>query len=135
MASPQHQTHPDDARVRLDTWLWAVRFFKTRSLAHAAIEGGKISVDGGKVKPSRAIAIGQRLSIRSPRGDFEVIVKGVTTKRVGAPIAATMYQETDESKQRREALRELHSLAQSTAPNERPNSQDRLKIRRLKEKE
>jgi ribosome-associated heat shock protein Hsp15 len=125
----------DENRVRLDTWLWAVRFFKTRSLAHAAIEGGKIAVDGAKVKPSRAVTIGQTISIRSPRGEFEVIVEGLTAKRVGAPLATTMYRETEESKRRRETLHELHSLAHSTAPEERPNSQDRNRIRRLKETE
>jgi ribosome-associated heat shock protein Hsp15 len=125
----------DSNRVRLDTWLWAVRFFKTRSLAHAAIEGGKISVDGAKVKPSRAVVIGQSISIRSPRGDFEVVVEGLTTKRVGAPLANKLYRETEQSKQSREALHELHSLARSTAPDERPNSQDRNRIRKLKEAE
>jgi ribosome-associated heat shock protein Hsp15 len=132
---PSTQSNPDseESRVRLDTWLWAVRFFKTRSLAHAAIEGGKIAVNGAKVKPSRAVVIGLKLSIQSPRGAFEVIVEGLTTKRVGAPLASTMYRETDESRRRRESLQELHSLARSTAPDERPNSQDRNRIRRLKE--
>ena len=135
MSSKGEINSPSKDRVRIDTWLWAVRFFKTRSLAHAAIEGGKISIDGAKIKPSRAVAIGQTISIRSPRGDFEVVVRGITTKRVGAPLAATMYHETEESKHRRESLRDLHALARSTAPDERPNSQDRNRIRRLKETE
>jgi ribosome-associated heat shock protein Hsp15 len=133
MAHTQDHPHRDESGVRLDTWLWAVRFFKTRSLAHAAVEGGKITIDGSRVKPSRAVTIGQKILINSPRGLFEVIVQGVTTKRVGAPIAVTMYCETDQSKVRRESLSELHSLAQSTAPDERPNSQNRNLIRRLKE--
>jgi ribosome-associated heat shock protein Hsp15 len=133
MAPKEKTDSLSEHRVRLDTWLWAVRFFKTRSLAHAAIEGGKISINGAKVKPSRGVEIGQAISIRSPRGDFEVVVKGVTTKRVGAPLAATMYHKTEESKLRRETLCDLHSLARPTAPDERPNSQDRIRIRKLKE--
>jgi ribosome-associated heat shock protein Hsp15 len=130
---PSHNQEPEALRVRLDTWLWATRFFKTRSLAHSAIEGGKVTIDGARVKPSRAVIIGQTIEIQCPRGEFQVIVSGLSTKRVGAPLAAKLYTETDESKQRRENLTELHSLARSTAPFEKPNSQDRARIRRLKE--
>jgi ribosome-associated heat shock protein Hsp15 len=120
-------------RVRLDTWLWATRFFKTRSLAHSAIEGGKVTIDGARVKPSRAVIVGQTIQIQCPRGEFQVTVSGLTIKRLGAPLAAKLYTETGESKQRRERLSELQSLARSTAPLEKPNSQDRARIRRLKE--
>lgn len=120
-------------RVRIDVWLWAARFFKTRSLAHEAVTGGKVTADGARIKPGRSLVIGQTLVIRSPRGDFEVVVEGLSTKRLGAPLAAALYRETDESRQRREALAEHHSLANSTAPDERPNSQDRARIRKLKE--
>jgi ribosome-associated heat shock protein Hsp15 len=121
------------ARVRLDTWLWATRFFKTRSLAHTAVEGGKITIDGARVKPSRAVVVGQKIEIQCPRGEFQVTVAGLSTKRLGAPLAEKLYQETAESIRRREHLSELHSLARSTAPLEKPNSQDRARIRRLKE--
>jgi ribosome-associated heat shock protein Hsp15 len=120
-------------RVRLDTWLWATRFFKTRSLAHTAIEGGKVTIEGARVKPSRAVVVGQTIEIKSPRGEFQITVLGLTTKRVGAPLAIKLYSETEESRQRREHLSELQALAHSTAPIERPNSQERAKIRRLKE--
>lgn len=125
---------PDSSsRVRLDVWLWATRFFKTRSLAHSAIESGKVTIDGARVKPSRAVVVGQIIDIQCPRAKLQVIVSGLTTRRVGAPIAATMYAETAASKSRREQLAELLSLAPTTAPREKPNSQDRERIRRLKE--
>lgn len=133
MANSVHQEESGSGRVRLDTWLWATRFFKTRSLAHEAIEGGKVVIDGARVKPSKPVTVGLTLSINSPRGRFEVIVEGLTSKRVGAPIAATLFRETEESKKTREVTSELRSLANSTAPKERPNSQDRERIRRLKE--
>jgi ribosome-associated heat shock protein Hsp15 len=132
----QNSTHAQEvepSRVRLDVWLWAARFFKTRSLAHTAIEGGKVTIDGARVKPSRAVIVGQTIEIQCPRGVFEVTVSGLSSKRLGAPLAANLYIESDESKNRREALSELRSLARSTAPDERPNSQDRARIRRLKE--
>lgn len=130
---PHDETELTAPRVRLDTWLWATRFFKTRSLAHTAIEGGKVTIDGARVKPSKAVIVGQTIEIKSPRGEFQVTVLGLTTKRVGAPLAMKLYVETDESKRRREDLSALHALAHSTAPIERPNSQERAKIRRLKE--
>ncbi len=132
---PTHSQEIEAARVRLDLWLWAARFFKTRSLAHAAIEGGKVTIDGARAKPSRAVLVGQTIAIQCPRGMFEVMVCGLSSKRLGAPLAANLYNETDESKNRRESISELHSLARSTAPIEKPNSQDRARIRRLKEGE
>lgn len=129
-AEPYHSTA---SRVRIDVWLWAARFFKSRSLAHAAVEGGKVTIDGARIKPGRPVTLGQMISIQCPRGDLEVVVEGLTTKRLGAPLAAKLYRETDESKKRRETLAEQRALAHSTAPEERPNSQDRSRIRRLKE--
>jgi ribosome-associated heat shock protein Hsp15 len=119
--------------VRLDKWLWAARFFKTRSIAHAAIDAGKVHVDGSRAKPSRVVTVGQKLHISTPRGDFEVTVKSLSAQRVSASLAADLYQETDEGRQRREAIAEMHRVAQSVAPSERPTSHDRKLLRRLKE--
>ena len=119
--------------VRLDKWLWAARFFKTRSLAHEAIEGGKVYVANLRAKPSRAVVIGDELIITTPRGRFDVVVEAVSSQRGSAAIAATLYRETEESKRRREELSEMHRLARNAAPSEKPNSQDRNRLRRIKE--
>ena len=94
-------TPPDT--VRLDLWLWAARFFKTRALAKSAIESHRVEAAGQGAKPSRAVRAGERLRIR--RGDdvFEVDVLGVSEKRGSAPVAQTLYRETDESRTAREA--------------------------------
>jgi ribosome-associated heat shock protein Hsp15 len=119
--------------VRLDKWLWVARFFKTRSLAHEAIEGGKVFVEGLRAKPSRAVAVGDEIMITTPRGRYDIVVEGVSSQRGSATIAAKLYRETDESKRRREELSEMHRLARNAAPAERPNSQDRKRLRRIKE--
>jgi len=133
MANRVHQEESGSERVRLDTWLWATRFFKTRSLAHEAIEGGKVVINGARIKPSKPVTVGLTISINCPRGRFEVVVEGLSSKRVGAPIATTLFRETEESKIARETMSEFRSLANSTAPRVRPNSQDRDRIRRLKQ--
>lgn len=119
--------------VRLDKWLWAARFFKTRSLAHEAIEGGKVYVDNLRAKPSRSVTIGDQILITTPRGQYEIVVEGVSAQRGSATIAAKLYRETEESKRRREEISEMHRLARNAAPDEKPNSQDRKRLRRLKE--
>ena len=119
--------------VRLDKWLWAARFFKTRSMAHEAIEGGKVYVDNIRAKPSRSVSVGDEITITSPRGQFDIVVERVSSQRGSASISSTMYRETDESKRRREELAEMHRLARNAAPEERPNSQDRRLLRRIKE--
>jgi ribosome-associated heat shock protein Hsp15 len=120
-------------KVRLDKWLWAVRFFKTRTQAHEAIEGGRVYVNGARVKPSRIVEVGQEIEIRIHRGDFTLTVTGITEKRVSAALAETMFTEHEESKSRRAHLSEMRRLSASVAPEERPNTQDRRLLRRIKE--
>lgn len=119
--------------VRLDKWLWAARFFKTRSMAHEAIEGGKVYVDNIRAKPSRLVTVGQEILITTSRGRFEIVVEAISSQRGSASIAQKLYRETDESKHRREELSEMHRLAKSSAPPEKPNAHDRKILRRLKE--
>lgn len=95
----------DSARVRLDKWLWAARFFKTRALAADAIESGKVQVDGERAKPAKEVRLGQRLRIRRGAEEMEVIVQGLSVQRKGAPEAALLYAETAESQARRENAR------------------------------
>lgn len=93
-----------DRQIRLDKWLWAARFFKTRSLAAEAVEGGKVHLNGSRTKPSHSIRIGDELKVR--RGPYEwiVIVRGVSMKRGPALAVQSLYEETEESKRSREAL-------------------------------
>lgn len=120
--------------VRLDRWLWAARFFRTRSQAKDAIEGGKVRVDGARAKPSRDIVLGMRLTI--PRGydAMEVIVIAVSDRRGQGRDAALLYRETNESLQRRDRAVEERRLTRSAyiAPPGRPNKRDRRAIGRLK---
>jgi len=87
---------------RLDKWLWAARFFKTRSLATAAIETGKVHVDGDRVKPSKEVKIGQIIHIRNRDFEIEVSVQALSNIRKGAPEAALLYTETQASITKRE---------------------------------
>jgi ribosome-associated heat shock protein Hsp15 len=119
--------------VRLDKWLWAARFFKTRSIAHDAIEGGKVYVDNLRAKPSRSVSVGDEIMVTTPGGRFEVTVEAVSSQRGSPSIAAKLYREKDESKKQREDLAEMHRLAHNASPEERPNSQDRKLLRRIKE--
>ena len=84
-------------RLRVDKWLWAARFYKTRSIAKAAIEGGKVHLDGQRVKVSREITIGERLAIKQGWEEKEVIVKSLSDQRGPAPVAQMLYEETPES--------------------------------------
>ena len=99
--------------MRLDKWLWAARFFKTRTLAVEAITGGRVSVNGERAKPAKELKVGDRLAIRRPPFEHIVVVKALSDKRGSATIAATLYEETAESRARRTVLAaEMKSLPQ-----------------------
>jgi ribosome-associated heat shock protein Hsp15 len=91
-----------DNKCRLDKWLWAARFFKTRSLAADAVESGKVRVDGDRAKPAKEVRIGMLLSIRNKDFEIECEVIGLSNIRRGAPVAALLYAETVASQQKRE---------------------------------
>lgn len=92
----------DGAKVRLDKWLWSARFYKTRTLATEEVDGGKVKCNGERVKPAYGVQVGDRLTV--PRGwdDMEVIVTGLAEKRGSATLAEGLYEETPESKTKRE---------------------------------
>ena len=94
----------DTEFIRIDKWLWAARFFKTRSLAAEAVTGGKVEVNGARAKPSRNVRIGDSLSIRRGPYEWAVIIKGVTDLRGPAAKAQLLYEETKESIRKREAI-------------------------------
>ncbi|HBI15641.1 MAG TPA: RNA-binding protein [Desulfobulbaceae bacterium] len=130
---------PDEAegeQIRIDKWLWAARFFKTRSLASQAVGGGHVQVNGSRVKQSRAVQVGDTLQIRRGQDEFVVVVQGLSGKRGPAVQARALYLETDESRQGREAARQQR-LAGGAAlpPARRPDKRDRKKIRKLLRKE
>jgi len=99
--------------MRLDKWLWAARFFKTRTLAVEAITGGRVSVNGERAKPAKELKVGDRLAIRRPPFENIVTVKALSDKRGSATIAAALFEETEESRARRTVLAaEMKSLPQ-----------------------
>ncbi|UVW29186.1 RNA-binding S4 domain-containing protein [Massilia sp. H6] len=91
-----------DNQVRLDKWLWAARFFKTRSVATDAIDRGRVRIDGEPVKPARNVKLNDKLTIDNGSDRWEVIVAAISDKRGPAPVARTLYFETDESIAKRE---------------------------------
>lgn len=121
------------ARLRLDKWLWAARFFKTRSLAKGAIEGGKVQHEGQRVKVSKEISVGDRLHIRQGWDEKEVLVKALSDQRRSATIAQTLYEETVASVKRREREAEARRAAGRVArPDHRPDKHERREISRLR---
>ncbi|MGB4811065.1 MAG: RNA-binding S4 domain-containing protein [Methylophilaceae bacterium] len=104
----QNTNQLEETKHRLDKWLWAARFFKTRSLAADAIDNGKIRVDGDRAKPSKEVKIGMIINIRNKDIEIEVQVEGLSNIRRGAPEAALLYAETDASKAKRENAKMTH---------------------------
>ena len=126
------QLQPCD-KVRLDKWLWAARFFKTRALATEAINGGHVHLNGSRPKPSRPLAIGDRLTIRKGQESFEVTVRQLSEKRGPATIARELFEEDEESRLRREALAEQRRLEAASLPHpqRRPDKKGRRQIIRF----
>lgn len=124
--------HPFPAeRVRLDKWLWAARFFKTRSLAKQAIEGGKVHYNGARSKVSREVEIGARLTIRQGWDDKEVEVIALSDQRRGAPEAQLLYRETTASVEKRELHAAQRRDMGGPIGRERPTKKQRRQIHRF----
>lgn len=121
-------------KVRLDKWLWAARFFKTRSLAKKAIEGGKIHCDGARSKVSRDVVLGMSLEIRQGWDEKTVIVKALSEQRRGAPEAAELYEETEESIAKRALEAEKRKVWRhaNIAPESKPNKKQRRALDHIK---
>jgi ribosome-associated heat shock protein Hsp15 len=120
-------------RVRIDKWLWAARFFKTRSLALTAIELGRVRVEGERVKPAREARIGERIELQQGEQRIELIVRGVSSSRGPATIARTLYEETAASVLRREqqAQARRYGVEPAAALHGRPTKRDRRKLAQL----
>ncbi len=119
--------------MRLDKWLWAARFFKTRTLATDAITGGKVQLNGARVKASREVKVDDRLDISNSETRWEITVKGLSDKRGPAPEARLLYEESEASISARETQRENRKLVIDPAADlhGRPTKRDRRQIRRF----
>jgi ribosome-associated heat shock protein Hsp15 len=121
------------SEVRIDKWLWAARFFKTRSLAADAVAGGKVALNGARPKPSRFVRAGDHLNIRHGAYEWSIVVKGTSNYRGPATDAQGLYEETEESRFRRQAVAaqlKLERPADFDSPR-RPSKKDRRAISRF----
>ncbi|MAX85694.1 MULTISPECIES: ribosome-associated heat shock protein Hsp15 [Thalassolituus] len=123
------QTH----KIRLDKWLWAARFFKTRALAKGAIEGGKVHYEGQRCKVSKTVDVGAKLTIRQGFDEKIVMIKALSEQRRGAPEARLLYEETPESIKARMDKAEYRKVvkASQAAPDHKPNKKERRDMRRF----
>ena len=127
----------DEIRVRLDKWLWAARFYKTRSLAAEAVEKGKVEVNGERAKRAKLLQAGDSLTIRLGPYQHIVAVRAVSERRGPASFAATLYEESADGRKAREAMQIQVKAAQSVPGYDRgrPTKKDRRDIERLRRKE
>jgi ribosome-associated heat shock protein Hsp15 len=126
--------HDDPDRVRLDKWLWAARFFKTRSLATEAVAGGKVEVNGERAKPAKAVKTGDEIRLRLAPYEHVLIVRQLGERRGPASVAQTLYEETQASREARERLATQLKMAPPTFVYEekgRPTKKDRRDLSRL----
>ena len=123
-------------KVRIDKWLWAARFFRTRALARDAIKGGKVQIEGVRVKPGRSLSVGDTLSVRRGEDEYVITVDDIGDRRLSATLAAEKYTEDPEAKARRESAAEQRKLDWQ-AKNDRvrrPDKRQRRQIVRFKGK-
>jgi len=120
--------------VRIDKWLWAARFYKTRSIAAHAVSGGKVHLAGSRVKPARTVKVGDRLEINRNGLTWQIEVLVLSAQRGPASVAQTLYQESEESIQKREAVTEQFQLASASTPRPqgKPDKKSRRQLRSLK---
>ena len=121
-------------RVRIDKWLWAARFFKTRGAATEAVLGGHVQVNGARVKPARDVVVGDRLEITKAQERWTVVVAGLADRRGPASVAQALYEETPESAAERQKRRDERRLARPLGADlsERPTKRDRRRLDALR---
>ncbi|MGO1691787.1 MAG: ribosome-associated heat shock protein Hsp15 [Marinobacter sp.] len=125
----------DDLQVRLDKWLWAARFYKTRALAKEAVEGGKVHYNSQRCKPGRLVQLGATLTLRLGWQEKIVVVDDISERRRGAPEAQKLYHETEDSLKKREDLSWQRKTMQAAQlpPARRPSKKDRRDIQRFRD--
>jgi ribosome-associated heat shock protein Hsp15 len=122
-----------DSKMRIDKWLWAARFYKTRALAVDAIENGRVLVDGARVKPAKTLAVGDQLVLHLGQARFDIIVLALSSMRGPASVAQTLYRESDESIVRRAVVAEQRKLQPDVATFRfRPTKRDRREIEKFR---
>lgn len=128
------QQSSDNKKIRLDKWLWAARFYKTRAIAKAAIEGGKVHYEGQRCKVSKTIDLNAKLTIRQGFDEKVIIIKALSDQRRGAPEAQELYEETADSIKARMDQTELRRVMKhaTAAPDHRPNKKERRQIHQFK---
>ncbi|MCZ2721864.1 ribosome-associated heat shock protein Hsp15 [Marinomonas sp. 15G1-11] len=127
------EKQPASQVIRLDKWLWAARFYKTRSLCKDAIDGGKVSYNGSKGKASRSVEVGATLTLKLGYDEKTIIVKALSEQRRGAPEAQLLYEETAESIEKREKKALQHkTLGGRIMSDHKPNKKERRDIKQLK---
>ena len=134
MSKPAVSDAAENPQVRLDKWLWAARFFKTRTIAKQAIDGGKVHYNGQRSKPGKIVEFGATIRIRNGWQEKSVTVEKLSDQRRGAPEAQLLYRETEESHQKREdsAWQRKTLQAAQLPPARRPNKKQRREIQRIK---
>ena len=129
-----HRSRQSDnsGTLRVDKWLWAARFFKTRALAKSAVENGKVRINGQKIKPSRSLNLNDQVEITQGELSKTVVVMKLEDRRKGAPEAAQLYCETEQSQQERSLyLEKKRALAPTPKPDQRPTKKARRQIVRF----
>ena len=123
-----------DSSVRLDKWLWAARFFKTRSVARDAVSGGKVHLNGNRAKPGRTLSVNDVLRIQRGDDEYTITIIEIASRRGPAAVAQTLYEESDESRVKREKLVEQRKLEpeQHAGRERRPDKRQRRRLVRFK---
>lgn len=133
----QNKQDTDKDVTRLDKWLWAARFYKTRTIAKEMIDGGKVHYNGQRTKPNKTVEIGALIKLRQGSDEKEIQVLALATQRRGAPEAQLLYQETEQSLQKREqlAIARKNNALTMPHPDRRPNKKERRNLIKFKHQE
>lgn len=130
----KHSTKDDeeDNVIRLDKWLWAARIYKTRSIAKEMIDGGKVHYNGQRSKPNKTVEVGAIIKLRQGNNEKEIKVTALSAQRRGAPEAQLLYQETEQSAEKREKLKLARKINAMPHPDRRPNKKERRDLLKFK---
>lgn len=124
----------EDNKIRIDVWMWAARFYKTRSVARNAIQAGKVTYNGQKCKAGKLVEVGSRIKFKAGFDEKEIVVKDLSKQRGNAAIAQSLYEETQESLAQRERNKEARKLSafHSPRPDHKPDKKQRRELLKIK---